>query len=525
MPVAGPRAASLPAGRRAPRAARPLALVRENPAFVAVLAVGLGVRALAVIAYTPALFFGDSWGYVVSAFSGHPVAISNIRPSGYAALMRVLTIPGRDLTQLVVLQHLAGLATGTIVYVVLVRARIPRTAAALASALVFLDGYVIALEQHLMPEAFFTPTLLVSALLLCWPALRAAGSPPATSARVVRPGVRAAAIAGLLLAAAILQRTAGLFAIPFFAVYLLWIRVGAKAFVAFVLALALPVLAYAAAEKSRFGTFGLSQTDGWVLYGRVAGFADCAGARIPADALPLCETAAQRASHPDAGDWYIFDLDSPAVRLFGGYATTVSAQRHSNQVLGAFAHRIIVHQPLDYLEAVARDVVRYFTPGATPFADNVSATSLPADVSDEEVVADVRDRYLPSLHLAVRSPSGVVRAYRSAVHVPRPVLALLVLAAIVALVLRTPWRREILLLSGSGLGLIVGAAASAGFGLRYLEPSVPLIAIGGTLAAFDLWARFARRGTIGHDQDAQQHSTIVAPRSVARAEQARADRP
>jgi len=206
------------------------------------------------------------------------------------------------------------------------------------------------------------------------------------------------------------------------------------------------------------------------------------------------------------------------VRLFGGYATTVSAQRHSNQVLGAFAHRIIVHQPLDYLEAVGRDVARYFTPGATPFADNVSATSLPAKVSDEEVVADVRSRYLPTLHLAVRSPSGVVHAYRGVVHLPRPVLALLVLASIVALVLRTPWRREILLLSGSGLGLIVGAAASAGFGLRYLEPSVPLIAIGGTLAALDLWARFAARGTIGDDQNAQQHSTIVAPRSVARAE-------
>ena len=512
MPVAGPRAASLPAGHRSPGAAG-LRLIRENPAFVAVLAIGLVVRVLAMIAYTPALFFGDSWGYVVSAFSGHPVAISNIRPSGYAALMRLLTVPGRDLTQLVALQHLAGLATGTIVYVVLVRARVARTTAALASALVFLDGYVIALEQHLMPEAFFTPTLLVAALLLAWPALRAESARDAG-----RAGWRAATVAGLLLAAAILQRTAGLFAIPFFAAYLLWVRAGWRAVVAFLLALALPVLAYAAAEKSRFGTFGLSQTDGWVLYGRVAGFADCNGANIAPDARPLCETAAQRSSHPDAGDWYIFDLDSPAVRLFGGYATTVSAQRHSNQVLGAFAHRILLHQPLDYLEAVGRDVVRYFTPGATPFADNVSATSLPANASDEEVVAAVRNEYLPTLHLAVRSPSGVVSGYRGVVHLPRPVLALLALASLVALALRTRWRREILLLSGSGVGLILGAAASAGFGLRYLEPSVPLIAIGGTLAAVDLWARWRRRGTIAHDSDAQQHSTLASSRPAARAE-------
>lgn len=481
--------------------------------FVAVLAVGLAVRVLAMIAYTPALFFGDSWGYVVSAFSGHPVAISNIRPSGYAALMRVLTIPGRDLTQLVALQHLAGLATGTIVYVVLVRARVHRTAAALASALVFLDGYAIALEQHLMPEAFFTPTLLVAALLLAWPALAAV-----RNATPSRPGWRTAAIAGLLLAAAILQRTAGLFAIPFFAAYLLWVRVGSRALVAFLLALALPVLAYAAAEKSRFGTFGLSQTDGWVLYGRVAGFADCHGAGIAPAARPLCETAAQRASHPDAGDWYIFDLDSPAVRLFGGYATSVSAQRHSNQVLGAFARRMLLHQPIDYLEAVGRDIGRYFTPGATPFADNVSATSLPANASDEEVVANVRNEFLPTLHLAVRSPSGVVSAYRGVVHVPRPVLALLALASLVALVLRTPRRREVLLLSGSGVGLIVGAAASAGFGLRYVEPSVPLIAIGGMLAAWDLWARRRRHGTITQDATHQPHSTVVPSASAARAD-------
>jgi hypothetical protein len=44
----------------------------------------------------------------------------------------------------------------------------------------------------------------------------------------------------------------------------------------------------------------------------------------------------------------------------------------------------------------------------------------------------------------------------------------------------------VLFLSGSGLLLILGTAATAGFGLRYLLPAVPLLALGGSLALRDL---------------------------------------
>ena len=91
----------------------------------------------------------------------------------------------------------------------------------------------------------------------------------------------------------------------------------------------------------------------------------------------------------------------------------------------------------------------------------------------------------------MRSPAGAVRSYRSAIHVPRPLLALLALASMAALVLRTTARREVLLLAGSGLALVLGTAATAGFGLRYLLPSVPLLAVGGTLALRDLAALLA----------------------------------
>jgi hypothetical protein len=447
-----------------------------HPAFLAVLLVGTADRVLTMVAYPPALFFGDSWDYIVAAFSGHPVAISSNRPSVYGWLIRLFTLPSRDFVQLVGVQHLAGLITGTLVYVLLLRARIPRTAAAAAAALVILDGYTITLEQYVMAEAFFTLTLVVAAALLLWPA---------------RPGARNTALAGLLLAAAMLQRQSGLFVVPVFALFLIWRRVGWRALTAFALALAIPVCAYAARFDQRYGTFSLSHTSGWTLYGRVAGFANCAGAGIVPDARFLCETPAQRAGHPDAPDWYIFDSGSRAVRRFGSYGSQSRPGVNSNATLAAFARRIILHQPLEYLDAVTSDLLRYFTPGATAYADSVSATALPHTAAAEMIVPVVKRRYLPSVHPQVRAPASLVRAYRGVIHVPRPVIALLALASLAALALRLPARREVLLLSGSGLALIVGVAATAGFGIRYLLPAVPLLALGGSVATRDLvaWMR------------------------------------
>ena len=461
------------------RLSRVVRTIAAHPAFAAVLVVGTTVRVMTMFAYPPALFFGDSWDYIVAAFSGHPVAISANRPSVYGWLIRLFTLPSRDFVQLVAVQHLAGLITGTLIYLVLVRARVPRTAAAAAAALVILDGYMITLEQYVMAEAFFTLTIVTAAVLLVWPAVARDGS-------AGTPRTRTLAVAGLLLGVAALQRESALFALPAFAIYLLWTRVGLRGLAAFLLALALPVVAYAARFDERYGTFSLSHTSGWTLYGRVAGFADCAGAGVAPAARGLCETAAQRHSHPDAPTWYIFDSASSAVKMFGVYGDASRPGVDANGIVGAFAHRIIIHQPLAYLDAVASDVLRYFTPGATPYADSASATSLPVRASAETIVPDVRSKYLPTVSPRVRSPAAAVRAYRSIVHVPRPVIALLALASLLGLVVRIPSRREVLLLSGSGLSMIVGVAATAGFGIRYLLPAVPLLALGGTLATREM---------------------------------------
>ena len=150
--------------------------MRSHGWLLGLLAVGAALRLMTVLAYRPALFFGDSWGYIYTAFSGHTLgagspAMSNYRPSGYPFLLWVLSSPGRNLVQLVVVQHLAGLVTGALIYVALSRARIARWLAAVAAALVLLDGYAVALEQYVMADTFFALTVLVGCLVLVWPAL------------------------------------------------------------------------------------------------------------------------------------------------------------------------------------------------------------------------------------------------------------------------------------------------------------------------------------------------------------------
>jgi hypothetical protein len=89
---------------------------------------------------------------------------------------------------------------------------------------------------------------------------------------------------------------------------------------------------------------------------------------------------------------------------------------------------------------------------------------------------------LPDVSFGIHSPARLVAAYRSLLHVPRPVLALLALLSLLAVVARKPARRETFLFSGSGIALLLGSAATAGFSFRYLLPAVPLLAVGGTLA-------------------------------------------
>ena len=64
------------------------------------------------------------------------------------------------------------------------------------------------------------------------------------------------------------------------------------------------------------GRFGLTQADGWFLYGRVGEIADCGGADIPRAARPLCERNAR--DRREGAAYHIWNADGPRAARSAG---------------------------------------------------------------------------------------------------------------------------------------------------------------------------------------------------------------
>ena len=73
-----------------------------------------------------------------------------------------------NLTVVAAVQHLAGLALGAALYVILLRRGTNRWLAALAAAPVLLDAYQVQIEQMIMPDVWFEVLLVAGLGLLLW---------------------------------------------------------------------------------------------------------------------------------------------------------------------------------------------------------------------------------------------------------------------------------------------------------------------------------------------------------------------
>src|SRR5439155_16151413 len=137
--------------------------------------------------------------------------------------------------------------------------------------------------------------------------------------------------------------------------YLLWIRPGWRPAAAAALAMVVPLLGYAALHDARTGTFGLTEWEGWFLYGRVAQLADCRHVDVPRRVRNLCPTAAdKRLEGSDPNVFYLWDSRSPARRLYGD-PRSQAQNRLANDRLREFGVAVLRAKPLDYLHAVASD--------------------------------------------------------------------------------------------------------------------------------------------------------------------------
>jgi len=480
-------------------------LAREHAALLVVLAAGVLLRLAIALAYRPALLSVDSWGYLDVALRADPVGFAPERPSGYPLLLNVLLLPGRSLALVTTVQHLAGLASGVLAYVLLLRLSAPKAIAVAAAAVLLLDAYAVTLEQHLLTEAFFGLTLLGAAYLA-----------------IASRGATGLAASGLLLGLAVTLRTAGLFAVPIWVLYLAWSRRGLRPVAAGVALLLVVLCGYAGlhvrgdpTRQANPGTFSLSEMDGWFLYAKTAAIADCRGADIPERARPLCQPAGERTR--DA-DFYLFNTDSPAKQLVGSHRSGAQ-QVEDNRMLRDFALAIIRAHPWAYARMVARDSAAIFTPGGRGVDVTVRLPHGGAELAGggraplaceecdavdvEPVDTRVRDRYEPGYEPRVHWPAGLLVAYQDWFHIPRWLMGALALVVALSTLLsltrlrhRLPRRRESFLLGGMAIAVVVGSAAAANPTVRFLVPMAPLLVCGGTAALLDLVPLHSGRRTV-----------------------------
>ena len=445
-------------------------LARQHRGMAVLLAVALIVHLAAWIAYWPALWYSDSVSYADLAVHG---GMSPTRQMAYPWIMRGLILVGgetdRVLAFLTATQHLAALVVGVLTYAMLRRLAVVTWLAVAGAAVVVLDAFTISIDQTILSEGYYVLALTAAFALL-----------------ILRRGdERALFASGLLLAAAVWLRSAALFAIPAWALYVVLTTRARRPILLAAASVGLPLLLYMTLYWQGTGVFGFTQTKGWFMYGRVAEIANCRTADIPPGTRSLCP---RQPAHPGAA-WYIWDWHSPAWRLYGrnpGGDPDYLSQ--FDRRLGGFARAVITDDPLRYAQLVAADFGRFFQPGLMKRGDNDDLTTTFGRHNARKVLkmpsVRSRQRTFDDYKVPMRPPAEALNAYSRVFHIPRLLLAALLMSALAGVIVPSLRRAvrfpaEVALLTGAAFCVLLGHAMTSDFAVRYLIPVVPLILAGG----------------------------------------------
>jgi len=467
---------------------------REHAPLLVVVAVGGLVRLATMIAYRPAFeFVQDSFNYLYNADHLRPEVI---RPIGYPVLLRLLSVADPHFRVVPIMQHLLGLAAGVLLYAVLRRLGAGRWLGAAGAAPLLLDGYQVAVEHFVLSETLFEALFVAAFALLLWR---------------VSPGWLAAGASGLLLAAGTLTRTNGLVLLVPALGYLLLRRVRLPVVAVFLAAAALPLGGYATWFHAVHGKYGIVAYDGYFLTGRVSPFADCSHLMLTSAEKLLCDP--RPVAHRPGPDFFVWSPASPLRR------PQVPPGTDRDAVARSYARKVILAQPLDYLQAVGVDLLHYVAPGRStalqdgPAKTLVFPTALRTGTFAPE--SSPRDPYvwaftwpgkvvqngrIPASHgfhdrqITPGQSLGLarsLRAYQSVVYGAGPALGLCVLLALLAAAYRfgSAPRRLVagaLLLGGSAVLIWLLPSATASFDYRYTLPTLALAPTGAVLGVLAL---------------------------------------
>ena len=267
-------------------------VMRRHYVFLIVVGLAALLRLVTMIAYFPAFWYADSFGYLPPALHPYPFVV---RPVGYSLLLLWPLRVFHSVAAVAVVQHVFGLLAGTLIYVLLrLRFQFAGWTATLAAAPVLLSAYEIQLEHFMLSDALFMILTVAALVIALW--------------RQV-PSILACIAVGLFLAAAAITRTEGL---PMAATFALAVLVSYASFperlarvVALAVSFAFPLLAYASWFEDVHGHFELESTYGGAfLAARVEPFADCSVIHPPANERWLCpSTPVSRRLPPDTYLW------------------------------------------------------------------------------------------------------------------------------------------------------------------------------------------------------------------------------
>ncbi|HEX5407269.1 MAG TPA: glycosyltransferase family 2 protein [Pseudonocardiaceae bacterium] len=323
-------------------------LVRRHWPLLVLLTAGIAVRVITLLAYQPALLYIDSYRYLDNLQRLDPTQLD---PIGYDLVLRAL-IPLGGLRSVVIVQHAVGVGMAFAIYALALRHGARRWLAALATAPVLLDAYQVQIEQNVMSDIWLQ-ALLVGALWLL--VSRAA------------PGPLRAAVAGLLLAIAVVMRTVALPAVLPAVAYLVvaggawrtkagWRKITARAG-ALLICFGFVLFCYAGYFHREAGHWGLTGSTGDVLYGRTAEVANCDALHLDPLLQQMCPI--EPLSARKGVDYYSHVDGDPRWPGFVPSDTTVPAMQRQ------FALAVLRAQPWDVVGGVLTDFGKGFALGRT----------------------------------------------------------------------------------------------------------------------------------------------------------------
>ena len=404
--------------------------------------------------------------------------VSRLRPSLYPLLIKPLAELG-NLQLLSLIQHLAGLVVAVLFYMLMRRLGVSAVVAAFGTIPVLLDGYVINIEHYLLAEAFFNLFVAIALMLIAYPH---------------RPSVLGVGASGFMIGLSMLLRFVGaVILVPAF-LYLLLRRYGAARAVALIAGFAIPLAAYGLYFSSQTGgSFGVTNSNGLFLYGRVVEFADCDEVEVPEELQEYCP----------AGP---IESETKGVFTSGLPIKKVQQDPQGNSKLLRFSRRMILANPDAYAGAVLSDFARYFEPKDPETQEpNVKRWRFVRTLDEADPHPFVREnRGAPPPGSGISAEFTVnedvaefLRSYQNVVYTYGPLLALLLIAGLaggfLARRLQDEGRSlgpECLLFSLGALFLLIGPTMLAVYHFRYVLTAIPLAGVAGALGFTVLRRRF-----------------------------------